>query len=156
MVPFGNGSGSDPTSSNGAADERAHRARVTRRPPSNLRRMTKPNLQIALGALGAVAAQLFLLTSADAAAPVVFRIYNDTTVPITELYDKDPHQGFWGVSDLESPLQPAHLFYIKFTQSSYSHCPNKLRDVKLVFANGATKVYEKIDVCKYDIHVHKP
>lgn len=118
--------------------------------------MTKLHLPITLGALGAVAAQLLLPPRADAAAPVVFRIYNETTVPITELYDKDPRQGFWGVSDLENPLQPAHFFYIKFRQDSNSHCPNKLRDVKLVFANGATKVYDKIDVCKYDIHVHKP
>ncbi len=115
--------------------------------------MTKLHLRIVQGSLAVVAAQLLLPYPAGAAGPVVFRVYNDTTVSITELYDKPPSQGFWGVSDLENPLKPGHFFYIKFTDST--HCP-KLRDVKLVFANGATKSYANIDVCKYDIHVHKP
>jgi hypothetical protein len=110
-----------------------------------------------LGCLTAAAAQLFFASRAVAANDVVFTIYNDTTVPIAQLYDKPSSQSFWGVDDLEgTPVKPGHFFYIKFEQSSYRHCPNILRDVKLVFANGQTKVYTKIDACKYDIHVHKP
>jgi hypothetical protein len=100
--------------------------------------------------------QLFPAARADAANPVVFKIFNDTTLPIKELYDKDSRADFWGINDLSAPVQPGHFFYIKFTQNSYAHCPNMLHDVKLVFANGKTKVLTKIDVCQYDVHVHKP
>lgn len=93
---------------------------------------------------------------AEAASPIIFKVYNQTTVPITQIYDKDSSRDFWGINDISSPIAPGHFFYIKFTQNSYSHCPKMLHDVKLVFANGKTKILTKIDVCEYDVHVNKP
>jgi len=106
-------------------------------------------------AIGA-AAQLFLAPRADAATSVVFKIWNDTTVPIKELYDKDSRQDYWGINDLPAPVAPGHYFYIKFEQTSYAHCPSMLHDVKLIFANGQSKILTKVKVCEYDVHINKP
>jgi hypothetical protein len=112
-------------------------------------------------ALGAVA-------KAPAAQDVVFKIWNDTHVPITAIYNKDSRQDNWGWNDLQTvgsgnpfsgsvhPIQPGHYFYIKFAQNSYAHCPTMMQDVKLVFSNGAVKVLRKLEVCKYDVHVNTP
>lgn len=87
---------------------------------------------------------------------VVFKIWNDTSVPITQLYDKDSRQSFWGINDVQGhPVQPGHYFYIRFEQNSYARCPGMLHDVRLVFANGAVKVLNKVEVCKYDVHVNR-
>jgi hypothetical protein len=87
---------------------------------------------------------------ATAADYVVFKIWNDTKVPITALYDKDFRQGNWGVNDLQGAVQPGHYFYPRLAQNSYGHCPGMLHDVKLVFGNGDVKVLSKVDVCQYD------
>ena len=110
----------------------------------------------AITLLCAVVAQASFATPASAATPVVFKIYNDTTVPITHLYDKDSRQSNWGINDLQQPLGPGHFFYIKFEQTSYAHCPDMLHDVKLIFATGAVKVLSKVAVCKYDVHINRP
>ncbi len=110
----------------------------------------------AIALLYAIVAQPCFATFAIAATPVVFKIWNDTTVPITALYDKDSRQDFWGINDLQQPLKPGHFFYIKFEQTSYAHCPNMWHDVRLVFATGAVKVLSKVAVCKYDVHVNQP
>lgn len=106
--------------------------------------------------------------NASAAGDVVFRIYNDTHVPLTAIYNKDSRQNDWGWNDLQSvgsgnpfsgpvhPIQPGHYFYINFKQNSYAHCPTMQQDVKLVFSNGAVKVLRKIDVCKVDVHINTP
>ena len=108
------------------------------------------------------------VSKAPAAQDVVFRIYNDTHVPITAIYNKDSRQDNWGWNDLQSagsgnpfsgavhPIAPGHYFYIKFTQNSYSHCPAMMQDIKLVFSTGAVKVLRKVEVCKYDVHVNTP
>lgn len=105
---------------------------------------------------------------AAAANDVVFKIYNDTHVPITAIYNKDSRQSNWGWNDLQSvgsgnpfsgtvhPIAPGKYFYIKFAQNSYAHCPTMQQDVKLVFAGGAVKVLRNVDVCEYDVHVNKP
>ena len=95
---------------------------------------------------------------------VVFKIYNHTTVPMTELYDKHSSRTDWGWNDLQDvgsgnpftgkvhPLLPAHYFPIRYDENAYSHCPNTnmLLDVKAVFANGAVKIGKSINICKYD------
>jgi hypothetical protein len=106
--------------------------------------------------LYAIVAQPCLAAPANAATPVVFKIWNNTTVPITALYDKDSRQDFWGINDLQQPLKPGHFFYIKFEQTSYAHCPSMSHDVKLVFATRAVKVLSKVAVCKFDVHVNRP
>ncbi len=106
--------------------------------------------------LGLLLAQPYLATPAIAANAVVFKIYNDTAVPITQLYDKDSRQDFWGINDLQQPLAPGRFFYIKFEQTSYAHCPTMLHDVKLVFSTGAVKVLSKVAVCKVDVHINRP
>ena len=105
---------------------------------------------------------------APAAQTIVFKIYNDTHVPITAIYNKDSRQDNWGWNDLQSvgsgnpfsgkvsPIQPGHYFYIKFAQNSYARCPTMQQDVKIVFSNGAVKILSKVDVCKYDVHINKP
>jgi hypothetical protein len=102
-------------------------------------------------------AQLALGGRARGAEYVVFKIWNDTNVPITQLYDKDSRQAPWGIDDLQGhPIRPGHYFYIRMEQDSYAHCPGLLHDVRLVFANGAVKTLSKVEVCKYDVHVNKP
>lgn len=106
--------------------------------------------------------------SADAGGDVVFKIYNDTSVAITKIYNKDSRQSNWGWNDLQgvgsanplegkvTPVQPGHSFYIRFKQNSYAHCPDMTQDIKLVFANKAVKVLDKVPVCNVDVHVHRP
>lgn len=111
---------------------------------------------ISIAAVGAVAASLCPAAKAGAADAVVFKIWNDTTVPVVELYDKDSRQDNWGINDLSKPIPPGHYFFIKFTQNSYAHCPGMMHDVKLVFAGGKVKVLTKVPVCEYDVHVNHP
>jgi hypothetical protein len=121
--------------------------------------MTMPNAAIRVGVAvlaTSVAFRIGLPASARAAEYVTLKIFNDTHVPITQLYDVDSRQDNWGINDLQAPVQPGHYFYIRLRQNSYAHCPGILHDVKLIFANGATKVVRKIDVCKYDLHVDRP
>jgi hypothetical protein len=107
----------------------------------------------------AIAAALLATSSqkvARAGDYVTFKIWNDTQVAITQLYDKDSRQDVWGINDLQdNPVRPGHYFFIRMEQNSYSHCPNMLHDVKLVFANGAVKLLRKLEVCKYDVHVNR-
>jgi hypothetical protein len=117
--------------------------------------------------LASVFCQVGLTRSAAGAQYVVFKIWNDTKVPVTQLYDKDSRQGDWGINDLQDisasnpftgkvhPVQPGHYFYIRLEQNSYAHCPGMRHDVRLVFANGDVKVLSKVDVCKYDVHVNR-
>ena len=116
----------------------------------------------------AVGLPLFIATPAVGASDVIFKIWNDTHVPITGIYNKDSRQSNWGWNDLQSagdtnpyagkvtPIQPGHFFYIRFKEDSYAHCPDMLQDVKLVFAGGAVKVLDKVPVCKVDVHINKP
>lgn len=115
-----------------------------------------------------VGMQTIAAVPAIGATDVTFKIWNDTNVPITGIYNKDSRQNNWGWNDLQSvgdgnpfagkvtPIDPGHFFYIRFKQGSYAHCPDMLQDVKLVFANGAVKVLDKVPVCKVDVHIHKP
>ena len=67
---------------------------------------------------------LFALPRAVRAAEyVTLKIFNDTQVPITQLYDTDSRQDNWGINDLQAPVQPGHYFYIRLRQNSYAHCP---------------------------------
>jgi hypothetical protein len=118
---------------------------------------TMPNAALRLG-VAALATSVFFAPqrAVRAAEYVTLKIFNDTHVPITQLYDMASRQDNWGINDLQAPVQPGHYFYIRLRQNSYAHCPGLLHDVKLIFANGATKVVRKIDVCKYDLHVDRP
>ncbi len=110
----------------------------------------------AVVAIAAGAAAVGAPSASNAADAVVFKVWNDTSVPIVALYDKDSRQDNWGINDLANPIAPGHYFYIKFTQNSYAHCPGMLHDVKLVFAGGKVKVLSKVAVCEYDVHVNRP
>jgi hypothetical protein len=119
--------------------------------------MAKLLIKSVLAAVAIVGAtELLGAPRSDAANSVVFKIWNDTTVPIKELYDKDSRHDYWGINDLSTPVAPGHYFYIKFEQNSYAHCPSMLHDVKLIFANGQSKILTKIKVCEYDVHINKP
>jgi hypothetical protein len=93
-----------------------------------------------------------------AAQYAVLTIYNDTHVAITQLYNRNPGQTFWGINDLagSGAVQPGHSFYIRMVQNAYGHCPSFYQDVKLVFANGAVKVLPHVSVCNIDAHIHQP
>ena len=105
---------------------------------------------------------------ARASDDVVFKIYNDTNVAITEIYNKDSRQSNWGWNDLQepgasnpyegkvTPIAPGHYFFIRFKQNSYAHCPDMTQDVKLVFANKAVKMLDRVPVCKVDAHINRP
>ena len=106
--------------------------------------------------LSLVGLPLLAALPAAAASDVIFKIWNDTHVPITAIYDKDSRQSNWGVNDLLNPIPPGHFFYIRFKQNSYAHCPGMLHDARLVFANGDVKMISKVPVCQVDVHVNKP
>jgi hypothetical protein len=122
----------------------------------------------AIAALLSIALQIGGYARASAADDVIFKIYNDSKVPMTAIYDKPSSQKNWGVNDLADmnatadpynapvrPVAPGHFFYIRLAQNGYSHCPGILLDVKIVFANGHVKQDSGIDVCKYDLHVSR-
>jgi len=123
---------------------------------------------LSIVAIVAVETALVATLKAAAAQTVVFKIYNDTHVPIAAIYNKDSRQDNWGWNDLQDvgsgnpfsgtvhTLQPGHSFYIRFSENSYAHCPAMAQDVKLVFSNGAVKVLRNVAVCKYDVHINTP
>lgn len=123
---------------------------------------------LSFGALAPCVVAFGSAARANAAGDVVFKIYNDTSVAITEIYNKDSRQSNWGWNDLQgvgsanplegkvTPVQPGHSFYIRFKQNSYAHCPEMTQDLKVVFANKAVKVLDKVPVCNVDVHLHKP
>jgi len=123
---------------------------------------------IAVGVFAFVALLCCGTAGAGAAGDVVFKVFNDTHVAMTAIYNKDSRQDNWGWNDLQevgsadplsgkiTPIQPGRFFYIRFKQSSYAHCPDMEQDVKIVFAGGAVKVLDRVPVCKVDVHINRP